>query len=88
MLVNVVFFPYPGTSFFKHYNYLFFQRTSSERANTPVNSLNKMGRTNIDPRRESLAVSIRKCLSGNLELMIPASVVQSKAHKMLGSLII
>ena len=65
MLFNVVFFAYPGTSFFKHCNYLCYQRTSSERANTPVNSLNKTGRTNIDPRRESLAVFIRKCQDEN-----------------------
>ena len=68
MLVNVdvVFFAYPGTRFL-NIVIIFYQGTSSERANTPVNLLNKMGTTNIDPRRESLAMS-----SENVKMKIPS----------------
>ena len=62
MLVNVVFFAYPGKSFLNIViTYFIKGRQVKER----VNSLNKTGRTNIDPRRESLAVSIRNCQDEN-----------------------
>ena len=61
MLVNVVFFADPGTSFLNIVIIYFIKgRQVKERIEYTSQSLNKMGRSNIDPRRESLAVSIRK----------------------------
>ena len=64
MLVNIVFFAYPGTSFLTIV-IIYFIKGCQVKEEYTSQSLNKMGRTNIDPRRESLAVSIRKCPDEN-----------------------
>ena len=64
MLVDVVFFAYPETSFL-NIVILYFSKGVKWKSEYTSQSLNKMGRTKIDPRRELLAVSIRKCQDEN-----------------------
>ena len=63
MLVNVVFFAYPETSFLNIVSICIF-KGCQVKVSVRV-SLNKMGGNDIDPRRESLPVFIRKCQDEN-----------------------